>query len=900
LLMVTIRFATLIIVTMLVVPCLAQARLVIEDPFAPIACTMEQDCTDLGGTTCRGPSGPLDPMEMEMCPSTFTCICDDIYDFPQDPVFRDAVAVPLEAGALGLDPMSTAFTITRNGVQFDFQSASSTPLFVCRGAGGSAPPCPLTLTGRPSQPIVVTMSPPVPAFGVVGEMAECGYDVTIIGDAGTEAHSTDFDPTPVFIGADQIGGIGSASLSDTCMAFGVWTELRFVPPGPTGPGLADVGLEKTAPSRARANARLTYALGVDNAGPDNADDVLVIDFLPRQVSVNAVSSGGTYDAAAGVVTWPLSTVPAGMASDPSVGPMVDITTLPFISGSCLAPSSRQGLACTVAADCDSAPMAGDGVCHYEADTFTCEDTLTNVAATFSLTSDPHLANNFAFTTTEFDKSSRADLPENCETPVDDNCDGLNNCADPVCRCGLFAPEPDEEPNGDSGDDEGGGNDCRGVDSNNVPACCCARPHSPACDLSACGPVDPNFKEADPPASAVGLGAVEAGATIRYTIHYENIGGVDATDVRIVDPLDTDLDDTTLIVEDDGVYDPVTRIITWSDPLLPTSTPRAVHFSAAVRADAPPGTRVWNRATIVFPTALVSPRTDTKRLEHVVVDPTVPKGPALRVIGCAEASPSSGEWRVMLENGGLGFAYNVTATILDPPASVQVVDGEARFAHPSDVAPDTLATVMGLSRPVSLDTVTFTTETETSPCDALVWSVCYQTNTQQSVCEDVQYRPDRDQDAVADEKDNCPTVFNPTQADSDGNGVGDACGGTVLCSTLGLAHKFFFPDHDVFTFTGTQGEAVTLRLEKDPAGTHRGRRAALLVKDAIRRVWFWRKDKGSVPNEITATLPATGTYRVIVGQYPWFFHWKRFRGAYCVTMESSGNAFQTLKATRWVE
>ena len=35
-------------------------------------------------------------------------------------------------------------------------------------------------------------------------------------------------------------------------------------------------------------------------------------------------------------------------------------------------------------------------------------------------------------------------------------------------------------------------------------------------------------------------------------------------------------------------------------------------------------------------------------------------------------------------------------------------------------------------------------------------------------------PDRDHDGVPDYKDNCPDVYNPDQADSDHNGVGDAC------------------------------------------------------------------------------------------------------------------------------
>ncbi|MHC4798528.1 MAG: thrombospondin type 3 repeat-containing protein [Planctomycetota bacterium] len=46
------------------------------------------------------------------------------------------------------------------------------------------------------------------------------------------------------------------------------------------------------------------------------------------------------------------------------------------------------------------------------------------------------------------------------------------------------------------------------------------------------------------------------------------------------------------------------------------------------------------------------------------------------------------------------------------------------------------------------------------------------------CEDATHPlPDKDGDGIPDQQDNCPAVANPDQADSDGNGIGDACEST---------------------------------------------------------------------------------------------------------------------------
>lgn len=188
----------------------------------------------------------------------------------------------------------------------------------------------------------------------------------------------------------------------------------------------------------------------------------------------------------------------------------------------------------------------------------------------------------------------------------------------------------------------------------------------------------------------------------------------------------------------------------------------------------PGTRVRNVATIIFPDAVPPSRIDTNVVEHIVRDPSRPTGPRLRIAGCQQTAAGSGRWSVSLVNEGFEYAYNVRATILDPPASVQVADGVAFFADPRDADPATLATVIPLSPTASTNTVGFITQVPGDPCDALLWRVEWQDAAGQTFRTDVRSAPDRDRDGVADARDNCPDVDNPDQADRDANGRGDAC------------------------------------------------------------------------------------------------------------------------------
>ena len=123
---------------------------------------------------------------------------------------------------------------------------------------------------------------------------------------------------------------------------------------------------------------------------------------------------------------------------------------------------------------------------------------------------------------------------------------------------------------------------------------------------------------------------------------------------------------------------------------------------------------------------------------------------------------------------------------------------------------------------------------------------------------------------------------------------------TLCSLLGNDPRPSLLDQDIFKFAGTAGEQVSVSVKQAPAGVHTGERLTLILSDTIDRTYFFRIDNSVLPNEITATLPATGSYQIIVAEQPILVPGERFRGDYCLTLESSAGASQTLEPTVWVE
>jgi len=125
-------------------------------------------------------------------------------------------------------------------------------------------------------------------------------------------------------------------------------------------------------------------------------------------------------------------------------------------------------------------------------------------------------------------------------------------------------------------------------------------------------------------------------------------------------------------------------------------------------------------------------------------------------------------------------------------------------------------------------------------------------------------------------------------------------GTEYSSTLGNNLSPYFRDMDMFVFAGTEGEEVTVNLGVDSSGSYTGERATLILMDAIRGVCFYRIDRSALSNEITTVLPATGKYRIIVLEQSRRAPGAKFLGDYILSLDSSGGASETLRATRWVE
>jgi hypothetical protein len=131
-----------------------------------------------------------------------------------------------------------------------------------------------------------------------------------------------------------------------------------------------------------------------------------------------------------------------------------------------------------------------------------------------------------------------------------------------------------------------------------------------------------------------------------------------------------------------------------------------------------------------------------------------------------------------------------------------------------------------------------------------------------------------------------TTVNCTATDVSGNTARATFEVTVrrkkaLCAVLGGGR---LPDVDLYFFHGSRGEVVTVTLEPNPAGAYTPGAAALTLVGE----WLLKVDTSALPNAVTATLPSST--KAVVGVSELLLGTKRFSGAYCVSLESSSDAW----------
>jgi len=88
---------------------------------------------------------------------------------------------------------------------------------------------------------------------------------------------------------------------------------------------ADLSVEKTAPGTVTAPGNIEYGVQVTNLGPDEAENVTVVDTLSSHVDFESASPGCTYDGGQHKVTCPLGNIGATLSESVSITVSVEAT-----------------------------------------------------------------------------------------------------------------------------------------------------------------------------------------------------------------------------------------------------------------------------------------------------------------------------------------------------------------------------------------------------------------------------------------------------------------------------------------------------------------------------------------------------------------------------------------------
>jgi hypothetical protein len=115
--------------------------------------------------------------------------------------------------------------------------------------------------------------------------------------------------------------------------------------------------------------------------------------------------------------------------------------------------------------------------------------------------------------------------------------------------------------------------------------------------------DPNAKAVSP------QGDILPGELLTYLIEYENVGAGTAYDVFILDVLDENLDESSLLLSGNGEYNPSMRQASWFIGEVAPGAGGMVTMTVQARQGLPSGTLIPNQAEVHFPSAFEVTPTD---------------------------------------------------------------------------------------------------------------------------------------------------------------------------------------------------------------------------------------------------------------------------------------------------
>jgi hypothetical protein len=127
---------------------------------------------------------------------------------------------------------------------------------------------------------------------------------------------------------------------------------------------------------------------------------------------------------------------------------------------------------------------------------------------------------------------------------------------------------------------------------------------------------------------------------------------------------------------------------------------------------------------------------------------------------------------------------------------------------------------------------------------------------------------------------------------------DKCDSASTNAFLGDRPQQSKSDKDTFSFSDTEGDEVTLKLEEDGSVGHIGQEATFKLRGPAGTSLNELKT-GELPLEIMATIPKSGDYEIEVDQKGIPDN-TRYRGGYIITLDSSLNDVNEIDPSQDVE